>query len=36
MDTVPYRERAFVFPVYNVPLLPGVSTMIYYCQEPPV
>src|SRR5699024_9914546 len=34
MDTVPYMEKGFVFPVYNILLLPGVSTMIYYSQEP--
>ncbi len=34
MDTVPYVEKGYVFPVYNVMLLPGVSTMIYYGKEP--
>ncbi len=33
MDTVPYVEKGYVFPVYNVMLLPGVSTMIYYSKE---
>lgn len=34
MDTVPYMEKGYVFPVYNIMLLPGVSTMIYYSKEP--
>lgn len=34
MDTVPYVEKGYVFPVYNIMLLPGVSTMIYYSKEP--
>lgn len=34
MDTVPYKEKGNVFPVHNILLLPGVSTMIYYAQEP--
>ena len=34
MDTVPYRERAIIIPIYNVTLLPGVSTMIYFAKPP--
>ena len=34
MDTVPYKEKAMIIPIYNVTLLPGVSTMIYFAKTP--